>query len=148
MTPTWEPGPGLRGRLRPLLGAWVAEGETATGTYRCERRFDEVLHGGYVQLVVTWILPGRTHEELALFGATPEHQLRMWSFTSDGKQSTGEHATAPELPQPNVAFEADMPAGRARFAYWPQADGLRFVVEARTDAGWTRFLEHHYVPLS
>jgi hypothetical protein len=145
MSVPWSPQPGLLGGLSPLVGTWVAEGETATGDYRCERRFDEVLHRRYVQLVVTWILPGRSHEELALFGIDAEGVLRMWSFTSDGKQSTGVAARADDLPQPNVAFEADMPSGRARFAYWPEDEGVRFVVEARTDSGWTRFLEHRYV---
>jgi len=142
---TWTPGTGPLGPLMPLLGAWVAEGETATGTFRCERRFDLVLHGGHVQLVATWLLPGRDHEELALFGAGPDGRLQMWSFTSDGKQSTGVHAVAADLPRPNLAFEGEMPGGTARFAYWPEPDGaVRFVVEGRTGDEWTRFLEHRY----
>jgi hypothetical protein len=143
----WPAGSGPLGRLDPLLGAWVAEGETATGTYRCERRFDRVLHASHVQCVVTWILPGRDHEELAVFGADAGGELRMWSFTSDGRQSVGRLAGAADLPQPNIAFEADMPSGLARFAYWPEPGGLRFVVEAQAGGGWTRFLEHQYVPL-
>ena len=40
-----------------------------------------------------------------------------------------------------------MPAGRARMAYWPdQVEGFRWVVEARTKKGWSRFTEHHYLP--
>ena len=113
MTTPWIAGPGPLGALAPLLGAWVAEGETATGVFRCERRFDQVLHRGYVQLVATWILPGRDYEELALFGVDAAGELRMWSFTSDGRQSLGSHTAAPDLPQPNITFEADMPS-RAR----------------------------------
>ena len=141
------PGTSPLSVLDPVIGAWVAEGDTATGTYRCERRFDRVLHSSHVQCVVTWILPGRDHEELAVFGADPAGTLRMWSFTSDGRQSTGRLADAADLPGANVAFEAEMPSGLARFAFWPEPGGLRFVVEAQAGGGWTRFLEHAYVPL-
>ena len=43
-----------------------------------------------------------------------------------------------------VGFEADMPAGRARMAYWPEQGGFRFVVEAKTENGWSRFVDHSY----
>ena len=44
-----------------------------------------------------------------------------------------------------VGFEAQMPAGLARFAYWPEeGGGFVFVVESRNAKGWSRFVEHHY----
>lgn len=67
------------------------------------------------------------------------------SFTSDGKRSNGVAVDAPDVHALAVAFEADMPAGRARMLYWPAEDGaLFFAVESRTQKGWNRFLQHRY----
>jgi hypothetical protein len=45
-----------------------------------------------------------------------------------------------------IGFEAEMPAGLARMAYWPgDAEGFHWVVESKTKKGWNRFTEHHYV---
>jgi hypothetical protein len=74
--------------------------------------------------------------------------LRCRSFTSDGRHSVGERVEAADLPQPSLVFVADMPAGRARQAYWPGDDGtLVYVVESVRKDGFTRFLEHRYTPL-
>jgi hypothetical protein len=144
---TWTPGRGKLGPLAPPLGAWVAEGDSDAGPYRCERQFDRVLGGKWIRLHATWTVPGRTYEESALFGVDSDGRVRFWSFTSDGKHSVGELSVAEDLPQPCVAFEADMPAGRARFAYWPgEGTTVQFVVESRTKRGWNRFVEHTYVP--
>jgi hypothetical protein len=44
-----------------------------------------------------------------------------------------------------IGFEAQMPSGMARMAYWPdEAEGFRWAVEAKTKKGWKRFTEHHY----
>jgi hypothetical protein len=43
-----------------------------------------------------------------------------------------------------VGFKADMPAGRARMAYWPEDGGFRSLVEAKTEMGWSRFVAHSY----
>jgi len=43
-----------------------------------------------------------------------------------------------------VGFEAHMPAGFARMAYWPAGDGFIWVVESKNAKGWRRFVEHHY----
>jgi hypothetical protein len=145
VTTNWKAGRGTLGALAPLLGAWVAEGDSPAGPYRCERRFERVLGGKWIGLRATWTLPGRTYDEQALFGAGAGRDLRFWSFTSDGKRSEGVLAAVDDLPQPCVAFEADMPAGRARFAYWPGEDGsVQFAVESRTKRGWNRFVEHTY----
>ena len=149
MSVTWRPGQGRLGRFDPLLGSWVAEGAGPAGLYHCERRFDRVLGGAYVQLVVTWAIEGGVSEELALFAPSAEGELTMWSFTSDGRQAQGRWVEPWDLPRPNLAFEADMPSGRARFAYWPDkpAGGVRYVVEARDGRTWRRLLEHVYTPL-
>jgi hypothetical protein len=41
-------------------------------------------------------------------------------------------------------FEARMPAGLARFAYWPEEGGFVWVVESRNAKGWSRLVEHHH----
>ncbi|MEJ2601147.1 MAG: hypothetical protein P8Z00_22645 [Anaerolineales bacterium] len=44
-----------------------------------------------------------------------------------------------------IGFEAEMPAGRARMAYWPaDEDGFHWVVESKTKQAWNRFTQHHY----
>jgi hypothetical protein len=37
-----------------------------------------------------------------------------------------------------------MPAGCARMVYWPEEGGYYFVVEAETEKGWSRFVDHSY----
>lgn len=70
------------------------------------------------------------------------------SFTSDGKQARGVQADGSDVHPQAIAFEAQMPAGLARFVYWPADDGkgYYFAVENRTKKGWNRFLRHHYLP--
>jgi hypothetical protein len=145
---SWQRGRGKLGVLAPLLGAWVAEGESEAGPYRCERRFARALHGSYVELRAEWRVPGGTYDEVALHGHDRDGELRFWSFTSDGRQSSGWRVDAEDLPHAGVAFAADLPAGRARFAYWREDGGpLVYVVESRTPRGWNRFVEHRYTPL-
>jgi len=56
-----------------------------------------------------------------------------------GSVATDLHAEA-------IGFEAQMPAGRPRQAYWPVAGGFCWVVESRNAQGWRRFVEHAYRP--
>ena len=64
---------------------------------------------------------------------------RLW------KKGRGTLADVTDLHPEAVGFEAEMPAGRSRMAYWPAADGgFHWVVEAKTKTGWRRFTEHHY----
>jgi hypothetical protein len=145
---SWKPGRGVLGPLKPLLGSWEAE---ADGPYpgsriRCTRTFRLVLGGGWIQLEARWALgPERAYEEIALFGRGAEGRLAFFSFTSDGKRSEGWIADGTDVDRHALAFEADMPAGRARFLYWPEAAGaLGFAVESRTKKGWNRFVTHVY----
>ncbi|MEA2999055.1 MAG: hypothetical protein QOK17_888 [Sphingomonadales bacterium] len=145
---TWKPGRGLLGPLKPLLGAWEAEAEGPYPGSRisCTRAFRPVLGGGWIQLDARWALgPGRAYEETALFGRGAEGRLAFFSFTSDGKRSEGWIADGADVHPQALAFEADMPAGRARFIYWPETGGaLGFAVESRTTKGWNRFVTHVY----
>ncbi len=144
------PGRGRLGFLDPLLGAYVAEGDSGRGPYRCERRVAPELGGAYVRIDARWLVGGGAYEELCLVGVDAEGAARAWSFTSDGKQSVGLRVDAPDLPPGAIVFESDVPAGRARQAYWPGAGDVAFhwAVESRATTGWRRFVEHAYRPLA
>ena len=72
-------------------------------------------------------------------------KIAFWSFTSDGKRSTGVLVDAADVHPQAIAFEAQVPAGVARMVYWPGDDGgMNWVVESRTKKGWNRFTHHRY----
>jgi WD40 repeat protein len=116
---------------------------------RCHRTFTPVLGGKYLQLDARWEFqahgPG-AYEERAIIGVGDDGQVHFWSFTSDGKRSQGWLSDVTDLHPEAVGFEADMPAGRARMAYWPadDGDGFHWAVESRNRSGWRRFVDHHY----
>jgi hypothetical protein len=143
---SWKKGRGKLGVLAPLLGAWKAEAMSPMGKIRCTRRFTSALGGNYVQLVAQWEFGKGMYEETALYGVR-DGTLSFWSFTSDGKRSEGTIANGSDVHGQAIAFEAEMPAGRARMIYWPDEEGgFRWAVEAKSKKGWRRFTEHHYVP--
>jgi hypothetical protein len=149
MAKLWKKGRGKLGAFDPLLGTWQAASDSPRGPMRCRRAFQSILSGKFLQLSARWefgpagAAPG--YEETAIIGADTDGQVCFWSFTSDGKRSQGALADVTDLHAEAVGFEADMPAGRARMAYWPAEDGrLRFVVESKTKQGWNRFVDHTY----
>jgi hypothetical protein len=147
----WKKGRGGLGVLEPLLGQWATEteGPGNFGRIGVTRGFETVLGGAYVRLGVHWNLGGgKSYEEIALFGKGEDGALAFTSFTSDGKQARGTQADGSDVHPQAIAFEAQMPAGLARFVYWPADDGAGyyFAVESRTKKGWNRFLRHHYLP--
>ncbi|HLW67526.1 MAG TPA: hypothetical protein VKS79_19580 [Gemmataceae bacterium] len=159
MPKLWKKGRGKLGFLQPLLGAWVAHAESPMGPLRCTRSFDEVLGGAYIRLQARWgfanpeskkLLPESyknrgPYEETALIGVGDKGEVCFWSFTSDGKHSQGKVADVTDLHPEAIGFEAQMPAGLARMAYWPNCEGgFIWVVEAKNAKGWRRFTEHHY----
>lgn len=165
MARAWKKGRGKLGFLEPLIGQWAATAETPMGPMRCTRTFERVLNEAYVRLDARWTFAGGKprsekpgdaapsagrgpYQELALIGAGDGGKVTFWSFTSDGKRSQGTLADATDLHPEAIAFEAQMPAGLARMAYWPDEDGSGFVwvVESKTKKGWRRFVEHHYRP--
>jgi hypothetical protein len=151
MAKLWKKGRGRLGAFLPLHGSWVAEAESAMGAMRCRRRLEPILRGNYLRLDVRWEIgpsgSGRVYEEFAVIGVGDDGIVSFWSFTSDGKRSQGTMADVTDLHPEAVGFEADMPAGRARMAYWPEAGGgFRWVVESKTKKGWKRFVEHSYQP--
>jgi len=145
----WKKGRGKLGVFQPLLGVWQAEAESDLGLVTCRREFKQVLDGKYLQLIANWKYPSGSYDEIAMIGVNQEKAVCFWSFTSDGKQSIGQLANLSELHPQAIGFEAEMPAGLGRTAYWPdEQEGFRWVVEARTKKGWKRFVEHHYLPVS
>jgi hypothetical protein len=145
----WKPGRGLLGPLRPLMGTWVAETEANGVAMRCTRTF-EPFGKGWARLDAEWVMPQATYRETAFFGSD-EGALGVFSFTNDGKRSTGRLGDGADVHHQAVAFEARMPAGLARMIYWPSdEDGVafHFAVESRTKKGWNRFMRHSYRPLA
>jgi hypothetical protein len=163
MSRVWKKGRGKLGFMQPLLGQWTAEAASPMGPMRCTRVFTLILNGSYIRLDARWGFAaaakatescpdpphqkGRAYQELALIGAGEGGKVAFWSFTSDGKRSQGTVADVTDLHQSAIGFEAQMPAGLARMAYWPDdGEGFFFVVESKTAKGWRRFVEHHYYP--
>ena len=71
--------------------------------------------------------------------------MQFWSFTSDGKHSEGKITDVSDIGKGAFGFEAQMPAGTARMAYWLEDDvSFGWVVESKNKSGWKRFTEHHY----
>ena len=157
MAKAWKKGRGKLGFLQPLLGSWRADAESPMGPLRCTRTFEAVLGGSYIQLTARWEFGatakgteesggGKGYQEITLIGAGDEGKVCFWSFTSDGKRSQGTVADVTDLHDEAIGFEAQMPAGLARMAYWPEEGGFVWVVESKTAKGWRRFVEHHYRP--
>jgi hypothetical protein len=141
----WKRGRGTLGILTPLIGSWKAAARSPMGPVTCTRTFTPILGGKFIQLAVRWEFGKGGYEELAVFGVDGAAEVSFWSFTSDGKSSNGATADATDIHPEAVGFEAQMPAGLARMAYWPdEADGCYWAVEAKGKRGWKRFAEHHY----
>jgi hypothetical protein len=151
MAKLWKKGRGKLGPFAPLHGAWDAESDSKMGKVRCRRVLESILGGHFLRLQASWEFgaagSSRVYEEHAVIGVGDDGVVCFWSFASDGKRSHGVLADVTDLHPEAVGFEADMPAGRARMAYWPEAGGgFRWVVESRTQKGWNRFVEHTYRP--
>jgi len=142
---SWKKGRGRLGVLDPLIGTWVAEADSPMGRVTCTRTFAHVLDGAYVQLQARWEWDKGSYEEIALMGVGPDREVHFWSFTSDKKQSQGQLADVTDIHPQAVGLKAQMDAGLARQAYWPdEVEGFHWVVESKTKKGWSRFVEHHY----
>ncbi len=150
---TWKKGRGKLGPLAPILGHWRAEADSPMGPVSCERIYEK-FGDGWVRLDVTWSFgkpgggPGAGpggYREVAIFGPGDDGALAYWSFTSDGKRSTGRLADAADVHAQALCFESQMPAGLARQVFWPdETAGMLWAVEAKTKKGWNRFTRHHY----
>jgi hypothetical protein len=143
----WKKGRGRLGLFRPLMGQWRAQADSEMGEVVCQRSFTSVLDGAYIQLTADWKFASESYSEIALIGVNADKDIQFWSFTSDKKQSHGKLADVTDIHPQAIGFEAQMPAGLARQAYWPDEKvGVRWAVESKTKKGWNRFTEHHYLP--
>jgi hypothetical protein len=146
MAKLWTKGRGKLGFLQPLLGTWIAQADTPMGPVRCTRAF-ESFGDKYVRLEAAWDFCGKVCRDIALIGVGEGGKVNFWSFTNDGKRSQGTVADVSDIHAEAIGFEARMPAGRARMAYWPDGDGGFFwAVESKNKKGWKRFTQHHYRP--
>ena len=144
-TTAWKKGRGKLGVLAPLIGTWKARAHSPLGPLQCTRTFTPILGGAYIQLTAHWKFPKGAYVEQAIYGVA-DGELSFWSFTSDGKRSQGTIADVSDIHPQAIGFEAQMPAGLARMAYWPNPDGgFNWAVEARNKKGWRRFTEHYYI---
>ena len=143
----WKKGRGKLGIFNPLIGEWHTEADSEMGPVKCRRVFTKVLSGKYIQLEANWEYSKGSYDELAMIGINREKEVCFWSFTSDGKQSEGKLADVSDIHPDAIGFEAEMPAGIGRMAYWPdEGQGFHWIVESKTKKGWNRFVEHHYLP--
>jgi hypothetical protein len=141
---TWKKGRGKLGPLQPLIGSWKAETDSPMGKIKCTRIFKPVLGDKYIELTATWEFGKGNYVEHAIYGMK-EDTLSFWSFTSDGKRSEGHLSDGTDVHPEAICFEAQMPAGIARFVYWPAEDGgIKWAVESKNKKGWNRFTEHNY----
>lgn len=144
----WKKGRGKLGIFNPLMGSWLAEADSEMGPVKCRRKFSKELSGKYIRLDAHWEYGRSIYDEIAMIGVNREKEICFWSFTSDGKQSEGKLADVSDIHPQAIGFEAQMPAGTGRMAYWPDdQDGFHWVVEAKTKKGWNRFVQHHYLPI-
>jgi hypothetical protein len=144
----WKKGRGKLGIFSPLLGGWLAEADSEMGPVKCHRKFSTELSGKYIRLDAHWEYSRATYDEIAMIGVNRQKEICFWSFTSDGKQSEGKLADVSDIHPQAIGFEAQMPAGIGRMAYWPdEREGFHWVVEAKTQKGWNRFVQHHYLPV-
>lgn len=139
----WKKGRGKLGIFSPLLGEWYAEAESPMGKIKCTRKFTQVLGSNYIQLDAEWNFGKGSYVEHAVYGIK-DGEICFWSFTSDGKNSTGKLSDGTDIHPEAICFEAQMPAGIARMVYWPAEQGADWAVESKTKKGWNRFTIHHY----
>jgi hypothetical protein len=150
MATVWKKGRGKLGPMAPLLGRWMARAESPMGALTCVRDYQK-FGDGYVRLEAEWRIGAKgadkPYREVCLFGPDKDGVLAFWSYTNDGKKSSGRLSTAPDVHPQAVCFEAEMGHGTARQVFWPaDSGGMHWVVEARTKKGWSRLADHHYRP--
>jgi hypothetical protein len=146
MPKLWKKSRGKLGCLEPLLGKWIAKTESPMGPLRCTRIFEK-FGAAWIKLEASWEFGPKTYREIAFIGVGADGKVAFWSFTNDGKRSQGTLADVSDLHAEAIGFEAQMPAGLARMAYWPDGEGGFFwVAESKTKKGWNRFTQHQYRP--
>ena len=150
MAQAWKKGRGKLGPMAPLLGRWRAKADSAMGPVTCIRDYQK-FGDGYVRLEAEWNVGAKdapkTYRERCFFGPDKDGVLTFWSYTNDGKKSSGRLADGSDIHPQAVCFEAQMDMGLARQVFWPaDSGGMHWVVEAKLKKGWRRIADHHYRP--
>ena len=142
----WKKGRGKLGLFTPLLGQWITnEGSEEEENPECHRCFEHTLDKKYIKLEVLWKLKSKEYFDHTLIGLNEKKEICFWSFTSDGKNSQGVLTDVSDIHPEAIGFVAEMPAGTARQAYWPDEEGGFFwVVESKTKKGWNRFIKQQF----
>jgi len=146
----WKKGGGKLGVLAPIVGEWQASAETPMGIVNVHRKIQPTLSGSHFSMDVVWKFGQKEYVEHAIIGLNRQGVITFWSFTNDGKNSTGHLVEAPDIHPNAIAFQAEMPAGTARMTFFPDPDdasGMIWVVESKNQKGWNRFTTHHYKPV-
>ncbi len=145
----WKKGRGKLGVFDPLLGTWICnKGSKDRMNPECTRTFRYDIGNSYIIQDVVWNLGDKNYDDHTVIGLNNAKEITFWSFTSDGKNSTGTFADVSDLHQNAIGFEAQMQAGTARQAFWPDDnEGFHWVVESKTKKGWNRFVHQHYFPV-
>lgn len=147
-TAIWKLGRGKMGFMAPLLGAWIAENPTSPmGKVICRRTYEKILSGKFIRLTAIWDIGdgAKTYTEIAHYGLNREKTPAFWSFTSDGGHSYGELADVGDMGPGAKGFEAEMPAGRARFGFWQNETGMVWAADAKTKTGWKSMIRHECI---
>lgn len=143
----WKKGRSKLGIFQPIIGSWITNAGSNDPTKPpCNRVLKFDLGNKYIIQDVVWHLGDKNYMDHTVIGLSSDKRITCWSFTSDGKNSTGKLADVSDIHPLAIGFESQMPAGLARQAFYPdEKEGFHWVVEAMNKKGWKRFLEQHYV---
>ena len=144
----WKKGRGKLGLFQGIIGNWICnEGSKDRLNPQCSRSIQFHLDNKYIIQDIVWFLGDKRYIDHTIIGLSADKRISFWSFTSDGKNSTGVLCDVSDIHPEAVGFEAEMPAGTARQAFWPDdTTGFHWVVESKSKKGWNRFVHQHYVP--
>ena len=144
----WKKGKGKLGVLNPIIGNWICnKGSKDRMKPQCTRRYQFALGNNYITGDISWNLGDKTYTDHTVIGLDDAKNISSWSFTSDGKNSTGKLADVSDVHPLAFGFEARMPAGIARQVFWPdEKEGFHWAVESKTKKGWNRFVQQHFLP--
>lgn len=142
----WKKGRGKLGVLDPLIGSWICnKGSKDAMNPTCTRIFRYDLGNNYIIADIMWHLGAKSYADHTIIGLDSAKILTSWSFTSDGKHSTGKLSDVSDIHEAAFGFEAEMSAGTARQVFWPdETDGFHWAVESKTKKGWNRFVHQHF----
>ncbi len=143
----WKKGRGKLGVFNPLIGKWICnKGSKDRMNPMCTREFKYDLGNNYIIQDIIWFLGEKNYEDHCVIGLDSSKAITFWSFTSDGKNSTGTLTDVSDIHKSAIGFEAKMPAGIARQIFWPdEKEGFHWAVESKTKKGWNRFVQQHFV---